>query len=155
MRSAAICMCILGFSGVVAAAPARAQDGFDAPIATAPPEVFEPAPASVAAPARATAAAAIAPVDLSKPRESVTAETVASVVAPEAQALATAELADAQAEAEAEQTRAAERKVVELTGDASMSASALAVGEAGGGLLRSNPALQRPGRKPLGLKFKF
>lgn len=153
MRSAAICMFILGFSGIVAASPARAQDGFDAPIVTAPPEVFEPAPARVAAPAMSTAT--IAPVDLSKPRESVTAETVASVAAPEAQALAAAELADAQAEAEAERTRAAEKKVVELTGDASMSASALAVGEAGGGLLRSNPALQRPGRKPLGLKFKF
>lgn len=156
MHSASICLLSLGFSAALAAGAAQAQPlqgPFDGPIATAPAEVFETAPANVVAPAVPTAP--IASVDLTKPRESVTAETVAAIEAPGAQALAAAERADVEAEAEAEQARASERKVVELTGDASLSASALAVGDAGGGLLRANPTLQRPGRKPMGLKFKF
>lgn len=157
MRPAVICLLSLSFSAALGFGSVQAQSlAADGPITTGPAEVFARAPANVVAPSVPRAPAApVAPVDLTVPRETVTAATVAAVEAPQAQALATAEQSEAAAEALEEQALATDKKIVELTGDASMSASALAVGGAGGGLLRTNPSLQRPDRRPMGLKFKF
>lgn len=155
MRPAAICLLSLSFSAALGFGSAQAQ-GLDGPIVTGPAEVFAAPQRNVVPPALPKAAVApVVPVDLTQPRETVTAATLAAVEAPQAQALAAAERAEVEAEAMADTQKATERKVVELTGDASMSGSALAVGDAGGGLLRTNPALQRPGRNPMGLRFKF
>jgi hypothetical protein len=147
MRPAAICLLSLSFSAAMGFASAQAQTGsaaFDGPIVTGPAEVF--APANIVAPSTPTSP--IAPVDLTQARETVTAEIVASVQAPQAQALASAQRAEIVADADQD-------KVIELGGSAQLATSAMQVGEAGGGLLRTNPSLQRPGRRPMGLKFKF
>jgi hypothetical protein len=148
MRPAAICLLTLSFSAALSVAAAQAQvpaAAFEGPIVTAPPEVGPPA-VNVVAPSIPTAPAA--PIDLTQPRETTTAEAVAAVEAPRAEALASAERAEVLAEAD-------DDKVIELGGNAELATSAVQVGEAGGGLLRTNPALQRPNRRPMGLKFKF
>jgi len=155
MRTASICLLSLGFSAALGLASAQAQ-ALDGPIVTAPAEVFATAPRSANVVAPALPRQRVAPLDLSPPRETVTAATLAAVEAPEAQALADAGTAEVAAEVESETAQAAERNAVQLTGDPSLSSSALAVGSGGGGLLRNNPALQRTERRPVGLmKFKF
>jgi len=154
MRTASMCLLSMGFSATLCVAAAQAQS-LEGPITTGPAEVSARAAMSANVVAPALPRQRIAPLDLSQPREIVTAATLAAADAPQSQGLADAGVAEVAAEVELETAKVAEGDAVELTGDPSLSSSALAVGSGGGGLLRTNPQLQRTERRPVGLKFKF
>lgn len=100
----------------------------DEPITTAPSEVTIPAPTQL---------------DFTTPRTEVRAETTTSA----------AVLEDVQREAE--QRRTGARLIMELSDGAAIVSQRVGASEAGGGLLRANPDLNRRDRKALGFAFKF
>jgi hypothetical protein len=55
----------------------------------------------------------------------------------------------------AEETFEETEKVIELSDDATIGSRVVGAGEAGGGFLRTNPSIQRPDRKQLGVALKF
>ena len=147
MRPAAICLLALSFSAALGVTCVQAQglDAGDAPISTAPAEVFPVVPADVVAP---PAPVATGPIDLTKRRETTTVETLDAAEAPEAAVMAKAQRAEVQA-------ASMNDKVIPLGTNAVLESKSAEAGEAGGGLLRTNPSLQRPGRKNVGLRLKF
>jgi hypothetical protein len=143
MRPAPICLLSLMFSvSLGAAAVAQAVDG---PIQTGPAEIAPVMPADVVQPGTPIATG---PLDLTQRRETTTAETLVAAESPTAEVLAAAERAEVEAATEGD-------RVLEIGPNAALMSSSAEAGEAGGGLLRTNPALQRPDRKKLGLNFRF
>ena len=145
MRPALISLVALGFSAALGMTTAQAQSIADGPISTAPREVYPVMPSDVVSP---PAPIATGPIDLTERRETTTVETLAAAEAPEAVVMAKAQIAEAQ-------TASADDKVIPIGENAVLQSKSAEAGEAGGGLLRTNPSLQRPNRKNLGLRFKF
>ena len=124
---------------------AQAQSIPEGPISTAPREVYPVMPSDVVSP---PAPIATGPIDLTERRETATVETLAAAEAPEAAVMAKAQIAEVQA-------ASADDKVIPIGENAVLQSKSAEAGDAGGGLLRTNPSLQRPNRKNLGLRFKF
>ena len=147
MRPALIPLVALGVSAALGVATVQAQAiaAGDGPSSTAPREVYPVMPSDVVSP---PAPLATGPIDLTERRETTTVETLAAAEAPQAAVMAKAQMADVQA-------ASADDKVIPLGENAVLESKSAEAGEAGGGLLRTNPSLQRPNRKNLGLRFKF
>ena len=137
MRALLIPLIGIGFSAALSAS-AFAQ-GLEAPIATAPREVT--ADETVAAPQ-----APPATIDLTRPRETVTAEALSGADGSDRAPLTGSTEVGSAAQAS---------KTVPLSPTASFGSHTVGAGEAGGGFLRTNPSLQRGDRKQLGFAFKF
>ena len=145
MRPALISLVALSFSAALGVTAVQAQAFSDGPISTAPREVYPVMPTDVVSP---PAPIARGPIDMTERRETTTVETLAAAEAPEAAVMAKAQMAEVQA-------ASADDKVIPIGENAVLESKSAEAGEAGGGLLRTNPSLQRPNRKNLGLRFKF
>lgn len=140
MRTLVIALFGIGFSAALDGS-ASAQ-GLDAPIATAPSELAADDPAL----AQAGPGAPSATIDLTRPRETVTAEALSATDIPDRPALAGSTEVERPARAQ---------KMVPLSPTSSFGSHTVGAGEAGGGFLRTNPALQRANRKQVGFAFRF
>jgi hypothetical protein len=147
MYRAGRCLVSFGFLATFGLASAHAQplgQDVDGPIATARLAIT-PAPVDDVVPAQPLPTG---PINLVEGRAVASAETLAAMDSPQAEAMAASQRAEVELAAE-------DGKSIEIGPNATLSSRSADAGEAVGGLLRTNPSLQRANRKKIGLAFKF